>query len=471
MSGIDQAPVARTQGNIALAEDPIEFSSMTSACPTPGFTAADRGDPFFHGMWGDGSQASWLSRRLMERLHAERLVNLRRGDLDRTVEQAVAELTRRGNRQRHSARMRATRLASLAVAGMWRTVSSEQLAAFTGTSVSANRATMLPAFQAGLVDRGTLLSELPISYRGRVNHLYRPMETPAFERLLEHVSFAEWQALTAGMGWTRGPQHDRHNILSAELGLRVAEYLDVGAVLGESTSRLDLLADRPVSADNRRADMTIVRPDGHRIAVELTSSVGGGLQRKASRWAETLNSADPAVTGLSVVFVDAAVPDRTERLRRDVWTSMRATVGRAAYSIPGALRNQVPDRMAVARWQWWFPRARSCAPAFLSLQAERPTGPHTARWEQVHLLDQFDLEFAPDDPAAGQSLLSNARGLWGAPSWLRQDSPPDLSQLLLDRVGLADPIRLPSAGQYAIAGHRSGDHGSGFDDDDWLSEL
>lgn len=172
MSGIDQAPVARTQGNIALAEDPIEFSSMTSACPTSGFTAADRGDPFFHGMWGDGSQASWLSRRLMERLHAERLVNLRRGDLDRTAEQAVAELTRRGNRQRHTARMRTTRLASLAVAGMWRTVSSEQLAAFTGTSVSANRARMLPAFQAGLVDRGTLLSELPISYRGRVNHLY-----------------------------------------------------------------------------------------------------------------------------------------------------------------------------------------------------------------------------------------------------------------------------------------------------------
>ena len=61
------------------------------------------------------------------------------------------------------------------------------------------------------------------------------------------MSFAEWQALTAGVGWTRGPQHDRHNILSAELGLRVAEYLDVGAVLGESTSRLDLLADRPVS--------------------------------------------------------------------------------------------------------------------------------------------------------------------------------------------------------------------------------
>ena len=28
--------------------------------------------------------------------------------------------------------------------------------------------------------------------------------------------------------------------------------------------------------------MTIVRPDGHRIAVELTSSVGGGLQRKAT---------------------------------------------------------------------------------------------------------------------------------------------------------------------------------------------
>ncbi len=467
MSDIDQITVARTQGNITLDEPPIGFADLRSACPARGFTSAERIDPFWHGLWGDGSQASWLSRRLVDRLHAERMVDLRGGDLDRTVEQAVAELARRGNRQRHPAQIRTTRLAALAVAAMWRTVTAEQLAAYTGNPLAARRATMLPAFQAGLLDRGTLLSELPIGYRDTPNHVYRPVESPAFDHLVEQLSFAEWQAVTAGMGWSRGPQHDRHNVLAAELGLRVAEHLEVGAVLGEATSRLDLLADLPHSADNRRADMTIVRPDGHRIAVELTSSVGTGLQRKATRWAETLNTTDPADTGLSVLFLDAAVPDRTDRLRRDVWTSTRATVGRAAYAMPGSLRNQVPQRMAVARWQWWFPQARSCAPAFLTLQAQRPTGPHTDRWEQVHLLDPFDLEFAPRDPEISQQLLRNSRGLWGAPSWLRDQEPPDFSQVLLHRAGLAAPIQLPTARQYRAARSET----TQFDPSDWLDGL
>ncbi len=68
-------------------------------------------------------------------------------------------------------------------------------------------------------------------------------------------------------------QHSRHNALTVELALRLAEYAQVGTVLGERVGTIDLLAGPGISrdiydADGRSADAVIVRPDGLRIAIE-----------------------------------------------------------------------------------------------------------------------------------------------------------------------------------------------------------
>lgn len=458
--------VARTDANLFLDEPVIDFDESASACRLKGFTAAHRTDPFWSGWWGDGAQASWLNRSLVQRLAATSRRPATVPDMDVPIAEAVADVADPGNRQRHTPQTRRARLRALAAVQMWRTVSAEQLAAFTGSARAAGPVLLTPAFRAGLVERGSLLSEITPTRKPGLNHLYRPIDNPvAVRELADHLNYSEMVALTAGHGWTRGPQNDRHNVLAAELALRVAEFCQAGAVLGESVSNLALLAtDRHDPAANSRADGTIVRSDGLRIAIELTSSIGVGFSAKVRHWARVLDEAGGAGSGLAVVFVDASTPDRTGRLRKGTFTSMRAEVGRAAYEIPGAVRRGVPERMAVARWEWWFPRPNAMTASFLTLRAERPTGPPARRWESVHLLDIFDLGFDPTDPRRFAAAADNARGLWGVPSWMQAHDLPDFSGFLLRERGFAGGLTLPTTAEYRAA-RRS----TAISADDWLT--
>ena len=204
---------------------------------------------------------------------------IRDTDTSRTREQAVTGiLTRR----------RQARLTALAAVGMWRTVTAEQLTALSGLRTILDGREMLPAFQAELVERGTLITEL--GWRGprRTAQLYRPVGT-GLDPITDVLSYPDWVGVTGGYPWTRGHQQDRHNLLATELGLRVAEHCEVGAVLGESLSRHDLLSPGyPGDTANRCADLTVIRPDGMRIAVEITGSISTEFARKADRWAELL---------------------------------------------------------------------------------------------------------------------------------------------------------------------------------------
>ena len=372
-----------------IDDTPVPFADLESACPTTDVTAARRLDPYWHGLWGDGSQASWLSRSLLERLGTDRVSRVRDADTSRTREQAITEiLTRR----------RQARLTALAAVGMWRTVTAEQLAAITGLRTILDGREMRPAFQAELVERGTLITEL--GWRGppRSVQLYRPVGT-GLDPITDVLRYADWVAVTGGYPWTRGHQQDRHNLLATELGLRVAEHCDVG----RGPRRIAVPA-RPAlprlpaaTPANRCADLTVIRPDGMRIAVEITGSISTEFARKADRWAELLAGTDPDRTGLAVVFVDAAPPDRGEQVAAEMWRTIRTQVARAAHQVPGSAEARVPERMAAARWQWWFPASRTGSAAFRTLQCVRPTGTAADRWDTVDLLDPADLRAPPDD--------------------------------------------------------------------------
>src|SRR4051794_21735184 len=81
----------------------VPFADLTSACPYPEVTADRRLDPYWHGLWGGGSQASWLSRSMLKRVGTDRVSRLRDADPSRTCDQAITEILTR----RRSARLTA----------------------------------------------------------------------------------------------------------------------------------------------------------------------------------------------------------------------------------------------------------------------------------------------------------------------------------------------------------------------------
>ncbi len=262
---------------------------------------------------------------------------------------------------------------------MWRTVSVEQLVAITGNTRLAARFSRDRAllWAAGLVQRGTLVLDGVRQHPGTADRvrLYRPdLHCGSFDRLARRLSYAEWVGVTGGWGWAQGAQFDRHNLLAVELCLRVAEWCDVAAVLGESLATWKTMLDPTagVPATSRRAaDAAWVRPDGLTIAVEMTSHVASHSKEKAQAWADALARDESRST--MVLFVEAAHPDRRES-GHNVHL-LRRHVAAAANSTMDHVLADVASRMAVVRWVDWFPAPGLVDPSVVSLPVWRPTGP------------------------------------------------------------------------------------------------
>ncbi len=421
---------------------------------TRGFGAADRLDPFWDGLWANGSTASWLSAELAERQVASGLGVLPR-ELAMDRDEAVRILGQ--------SRTRGARLGVLGAVDQWRTVTVEQAAAITGWGQLASPSSKIlaAAFTLGILDVGQFSNPMrPGRESGRARVL-RPTRSHAFTDLLEpSLSWQEWVSVTGGSAWDFRRQYDRHNLLSTELGLRVAEFCEVGTVLGEKLSTADLLfwsglGRAGVCPDKRAADLTLVRSDGLRIAVELTASAGPDFAGKVRRWGRALAGNSLASSGLVVLFVEAAPPGtgaRASTRQRAVVEEVRKQVAKVVAEFPGSGGDRVASRIAVARWEDWFPGGHEVSPGFVSLDAVRPTGPprtpggSESRWEPVSLLDPFDLVFEPHDPAGMTAVVGNAGMLLGVPHWLRSaDRAPLLWPLLMEDAGFDElPVSPPS---------------------------
>lgn len=340
---------------------------------------------------------------------------------------------------------RRRRLAHLAAVGMWRTATLQQVAALTGqphllTAHSVDRDLL---WASGLIERGIVVT----AAHSRLPPLERPDPRGDFDALAERLSFAERVAVTGGQPWKWGSQYDRHNVLTTELGLRIAEFAPVATVFGESLAGVDLLLGGTgrSGAGSRSGDMVIIRPDGFKIVVEVTATVTPDFRTKVRRWASVLTSRRQA--DLAVCFVEIAHPDRRDTTT-EVQRLLRRAVTEAAHAGLDAADARVPELMSVARWQEWFPEPGRVDPGFVRLAAWRPTGPYGNPWEPVDLADPADLRFmAPssEDRAASEAVVSNARLLLGTPYWTRlgQGHQPDLHREYLGRHDLAGLIATP----------------------------
>lgn len=422
----------------------IPFARMTGAVAEPTHRSVNRADPYWAGLWADGSQVSWESRALAERREASGFKPITVRD-SRVAPEVCAERVRDRSRPARD---------SLGALAMWRTATTDQLAAFGGwvnphrdpadgpaPIWSDNPSHLRLLWSSGMVERGRFIAEqpgLPIVWRG--------LRSKAVDELLAELPYAEWVRITAGQPWTAGPLHDRHNILGAELGLRIAEFCDVAAVLGESVAGHHLLdvTGRREKTTSGGGDMVVVRSDGLRIVVETTANNNpANIRRKVDRWLDLLAETDFDESGTVVCFVDANNPDA--RSDNDVIGPLRREIDAAIATRPDAAARRLAERIAVARWRWWFPSVGTATAGFQTLEAFRPTGTGEGRWQSAHLLDVTDVVFAPPDPAVFDATIANSLLLAGVPYWLRAQSAhdhtaPDLAALVARRSGLATLI-------------------------------
>ncbi|WP_104136674.1 hypothetical protein [Cryobacterium sp. Y62] len=398
---------------------------MQSACPDPDLVAAKRHDPYWDGLWSAGSNAAWAEAsvsRLQEEAGRPKLQHYLRTNARPHDFSWVQSDT-----------FRPMKLAALSVVDSWRNATSEQLAAFTGIHrfASGRDNALTGLFQNGLIDVGGFAHGTRSSFGELRGALYRPARNRVFENSVQPLlTRPEWLSVTGGLPWGSGRQYERHNVLAAEFGLRVAEYGEIASVLGEKISTVDLLAHSglglPRTSSQMTADLTLVRTDGARIAVELTASASGtAFDAKVARWARLLADRPMSDSGLTVLFLCV---NRQDVQDRDGTNSILATVRKAitaaVRSSPGTSANRVAERMFLADWQDWFPVRGAAAPGFQTLDCERPTGPATDLWEPASLLDIFDVPFNPRGSFQPLALAENASLLGSVPYWLRRGHEP-----------------------------------------------
>lgn len=407
----------------------------------PQVASARRLDPYWDGLWASGSTASWVNARTTLRQEASGLVR-RPHYLRHSPESAWAEFTKaRGWRRR---------VEMLGALWSWRTLTAQQLAAMTGSpSMAGNASAVHDGMLAGLLDEGVFASGLLRTQLASEATLVRPAAGDVFDKhLAPLLTYPERVLVTGGRAYTTGGAFDRHNLLTAELGLRAAEFTDVGTVLGESLAGLDDLVgtglgNAPV-ASRRAGDAVLVRPDGMRVVVEMTASITPFFRQKVANWAKVLTEHSMASSGLTVLFVGAPAPDRhTPGEARQFANRMRKAVTAAVREHPGIPGRASADRIGVAMWEDYFPAPGMVSEDFLSLAAWRRdgNGQGGSQWGRAGMLDVFDTPFEPLSSFDAQAIISQSAAIASAPVWLRRGQPElPLHQVAMCQAGLERPL-------------------------------
>lgn len=421
---------------------PVPLADLTSLAFDDAHRSPNRIDPFWSGMAVGSLVASWESRDLSSAI-ARAKNRSDPSELGTPAEEARETLRRRSPEG----------FDSLAAITMWRSLSTEQLLAFVGwegSLVSESRPRSVwsgvPRFLrrlwvGDLVDRGTITSRTAV-----LPTMWRPSTRTAARNWVDELDFDDWVRLTGGGSWTPGGrQGDLHNMLTAELALRLAEYTNVATVMGESLCGFDqMMPDRFAGGFRKRAaagDMVAVRKDGLRIVFETTVSQSrSGVRAKVDRWIDLLTAAEFKDSGIVVCFLEAMPPEKTGT---EVTTYLREEIRLALASKTNTVHYQVNERMAVAKWRWWFPDTHMATDGFTNLLACRPTGSGSDLWEPVELLNPDQMVFDPRDPEQITKIIENSRLLAGVPKMLRDEldfrfGVADPSWMALQRMGMTD---------------------------------
>lgn len=419
----------------------IPASLIPSACPDEEVSTPNRLDPYWDRLWAPGSQALW-STGSMTRHRAETGQRVNRRHLIPEDEALRLLSANRG---------RTDRLAFWSAVDSWRTVSAEQAAAITGSPLllDPNYSSIAASFAMDVIDIGLFSGPGRTAPGMNRSTLFRPSNSESFDKkIAPALTWPEWVSVTGGYPWSGGGQYDRHNLLATELGLRAAEYLTVGAVLGEKFSTVDLLAGTGLgktvkNPDNRRADGTIVRTDGMRIAFELTATASKSLESKVRRWAQVITERPLETSGLTIVFVAAPHPDRPRASTADPRHEIYRRVAAVLREFPGRGKDSPAARIGIAAWEEWFPARHELSDDFFELNADFAVGdaPGAGRWESRSLLN---MDFQPWETFDATAVVDVSKLLGASPYWMRTGDHTHLIGSPLQRAGDTVPVPAPA---------------------------
>lgn len=421
------------------------FDALPSRTPLSKRRTALRTDPYWGSLWRAGSTESWWSRNDAARLIKSGAMQSVPAWLRVRKSDAWARI------EGHHGREKALRV--LAALDQWRTMTAEQAEAMTdvtGVDLGGVNPWLSTLWAADLIDFAVVSQVLATGWGSTPARLLRPARAgTATERFQDMLTWPEWVSVTSGYGLEQDRQFDRHNILATELGLRAAEFANVGMVLGEKLSNMEMLAytgwgkEAPSNLATA-ADLTLVRTDGARIAVEVTASkVGGWIQSKVDKHCEVLSRNPMNESGLAVVFVVAPHQDAPAHEVTSTLRTLKKAIQQGVRNYPGTALSPTAERIGIASWAHWFPGANEVVKDFRTLPVERPTargylmgGKEDDVWETAHMLDPTDLPFAPKDPGAATAIVRNASGLRGVPQFLCGDDRPELWKTSMRDVGV-----------------------------------
>ncbi|WP_394217023.1 hypothetical protein [Brachybacterium vulturis] len=405
------------------------------------FRAAQRADPYWEGMFATGSSDGWVSASQHRRAPASQM---RWSGIPPRYVTSAADALKKMRTNRH----RPSILAALGAVSSWRTVTREQLACIAGSRVMGNTypAALSAPFSAGLLAHGYVSAGMnrlaPAAQRMSMWTVGDQIDTYAQYR--KSLTFAEHIAITGGQDWNSEHRFDRHNVLTTELALRVAEFCDVATVLGEKQVSLpSMLAASGLQAQQadlgRRADAGIVRRDGLVIALETTASVGEAFRRKIAKWAQILQRHPTYELPLVVLVVDVSTPSQatSATAKNTANAEIQAAIREAVRDYPGTALNRTASRLGMVSWTEWFPGPHQASDSFEGLAASflsRGADGNAEGWRPVRLLDEDELPYREGLASAGETIAMNARLLAGTPYWLRPGTVPRTDQYLLTHV-------------------------------------
>lgn len=422
-----------------MAIEAIRFQEMDTGIPEIS-RAANRLDPYWGRLWLPGSQAVWQNALDIAQARAPLPGEPEAGPGPGGAP-APGEEVDVTSWLSYPAK-RGSRLSALSAIDSWRTITGEQICAITG---SREFAALQPKnlvgrfFHAGLIDIGAF----PRPFTSSPARLFRPSPTNTFEQALApHLTGPEAIAIHGGYGWSAGHQYNRHNVLAAELGLRVSEFTGM-TVLGEKYASVDLLAGAglgaaPVRADGKTGDAVIIREDGLRIVVEITASYSNDLESKIERWARVLDEHPMETSGLVVVFVVAAHPDVYRRGNSPV-SVMGATRRRMAKVLrryPSYSPDAPANRMGIVAWNHWFPAAHAFTPQFLDGTCE-VFDSLTQTWSARSMF--LDTEFDPWSGFDATAVHTQAQTIGATPHWMRTTCAGDVLGMPSQRMSVPCP--------------------------------
>ncbi len=381
-----------------------------------------RSDFFYEGLWRSHSTTSWLNAPAMEQAIKHGVAKMPANMTPTPHVQALSNV-----RSLHR------RASIVACALMWGSLTVEQVCAITSLDEKTVLRDTRALYRCGVLDVGNPAPVGPWSWSRRT--LICPGLKNSAMKHVGQVSWPVYLSMTADRPWAKPSATARHNVLTTELALRCATWLNMRAV-GENLSTVEDFIGRPTT-QTKRADATLIRSDGGRIAIEMTASFSKSTTPyKLSSWAQIL--ANNPQEKFMVLFVCAPPIDSN---KTSMESQVRFAMRKACATYPGPLSNPTKNRMAVVSWEDWFDAHKEVSDDFFSLPA---------------LIDDKKVSLL-NHPMRGQSRIDHEslNLLCGLPWWQRGSFTNPLNKLLdqfniklaeqsnFGPVSLSDALKVP----------------------------